>query len=112
MKVVLTLEQVAQKSCEISIFWDSHCDLNWPYFLGIELENFGSSFWSKLFHDYLSLSVLILITSSLLQNVALGFLKQGQLERSSLLNSFVVGMWFLPIWRTKTLQCLSLHEQL
>jgi len=39
-----------------------------------------------------SLSVLMLISFSLLQKSCLGFLKQGQLEGSSLINSFVGGM--------------------
>lgn len=53
MKVVRTLEQVVQKSCEISIFGDSCRALNWPYFLRIEMEVFGSNFLSKLFYYYL-----------------------------------------------------------
>lgn len=44
MKMVRILEQVVQKGCEISIFGDSCHDLNWPYFLRIELEVFGSNF--------------------------------------------------------------------
>lgn len=73
MKIAGTLEQIVQKGCEISIFGDSCHDLNCHIFWGFN--------WKSL---EVILIVLIIISSSLLQTIALSFPKQAQSERSSL----------------------------
>lgn len=80
------------------IFWG----LNWKSLEVISDLNYAIIISS-------SLIVLIVILSSLLQNIALGFLKLGQLERSSLINSSVGDCDF---YLFEDLQWISLLEQL